>query len=60
MNLGTLCYVIGFLIAAAAVFAFTFGLSIGQDPKTILIVLMLMCLAPLVSGITLGSPRTAK
>lgn len=55
MSLGTLCYVIGFAIAAAAIFGFTFGLPFGQDPRTILVVLMFMCLAPLVSGI-----RTSK
>lgn len=57
LNLGTLCYIIGFAIAAAAVFGFTFGLPFGQDPKTILVVLMFMCLAPLVSGVTLRSPQ---
>jgi hypothetical protein len=50
MSLGTLCSLIAFAIAAAAVFGFTFGLPFGQDPRTILVVLMFMCLAPLVSG----------
>ncbi len=51
-NLGTLCYLVGFIVAAAAVWGLTIlGLTFGQDPRTILIVLALMCLAPLVSGV---------
>ena len=51
MNAGALCYFIGFIVALLALFGQIFGL----DLKTVIIVLALICLAPLVSGIALGS-----
>jgi hypothetical protein len=54
MNAGTLCYLIGFIVALLALFGQVFGL----DLKTVVIILGLICLAPLVSGIVLFN-RTA-
>jgi hypothetical protein len=48
MNLGTLCYVAGFIIALLALFGKFFGL----DLNTVVLILALICLAPLVSGIS--------
>ena len=54
MNAGTLCYLAGFVIAVLALLGQIFGL----DLKTVVIILGLICLAPLVSGVVLFN-RTA-
>jgi hypothetical protein len=56
VNLGTLCYIVGFVIAAVAVVGQGGG-YVGQDLRTVLIVLMLICLAPLVSGVRFPEER---
>jgi hypothetical protein len=54
MNAGTLCYLVGFIIAVLALL----GQLVGLDLKTVVIILGLICLAPLVSGVVLFNRTT--
>jgi hypothetical protein len=52
VSLGTVCMVIAFLVAVAALFGIPIaGLAFAVDVRTVLIVLAFMCLAALVAGI---------